>query len=309
MTRERQGVPPKLEIPKYNHASRFSKAWEPYIAANIYIYAVPLAIFLRRSRELDFSANKFDKSVQLVKSVFRVFSPDVVDAVSRHLSGSDRFGNLIDQHADNLGTFAPPQRTMTLASCQPDVRGLLEEVYMHHQKKIGELGYIDLLAGKIESVFGRGVVAVEEKIVESLAERAKLIVQLPIDYIFLPVTSDAAKGANSSRDTAFARDASGHLTAAGRERLLRGEIRCVPASVEYVGDKMRSAVQVHEISILVKFFTGASDAINLKLGITDEKATPLNRIGFRFNLRFLADYRSLGFTLVVAYLFAKICFK
>ena len=77
-----------LSIPRANQTSKYVESeWEFYIAANVYMYAIPFAIFLRRARELDFSPKIYERSgaMDIVQRVFRVFTPAVVDPIYRHL--------------------------------------------------------------------------------------------------------------------------------------------------------------------------------------------------------------------------------
>lgn len=293
-----------LTIPRYSHPSKYSPAWEAYIAANLHLYTVPLAIFLRRARELDFSAGKFDRSVEIVKRVFRVFNPAVVDAISRHLSGSAKFVHLTARHVEILGPYAMPQGHMSLSSCQPDMRSVLEEIHMQHIKKVRELGVIEWFEARLEGLFGRGVVSGEEKALEGLEERAKLIVQLPIDYDIIPSAGSRppAGEAASSGDKFPSRTQDGLLDEKGQQQIFAGAAKCNPADVAFRGDKMRSRVGSHEISFLVDFTVWLSDRVNRKLGL---------RLGekkgkFRLSFRFLADYRNILFLWATFYFILKI---
>jgi len=294
------------------------------------MYAVPLALFLRRARELDFSSHKFDSSIRLVKRVFRVFAPPVVDAVSRHLSqpagvsvdsamgaasSSDQWSYLVRQHMHRLGPYAPPPGPLSLAKCRGDMTSLLEEIYMQHMKKVRDLGIFERLEATFEGYFGKGVVSGEEKELGGLMERAKLIVKFPIDYEVFPdgpPTKAGSKARSATTSTAAAEDKplvrseDGTLTQLGRETILRGETKCSLSDVSYRGDKMRDTlVGTYEVSNLVMLTIRLSDYLNAKLGLAqepegddkagkvDEQAVWLKR--FRINLRFLADYRNLLF--------------
>jgi len=304
---------PKTEAPRalsivtnYNKPSMYDRSWEPYIAANLYMYTVPLAIFLRRARELDFSAAKFFESIQIVKRVFRVFSPEVVDAIARHLDRSSQLATappLVRHHVEALGAFAPPEGPMSLLSLKNDMQSLLEEIDMQHLKKVRELNIVDRWIGKVEGMFGKGVVSGEEKTLETLIERAKLIAGLPMDYDILPQSS--ASGSTKSADQAetgrLARKENGELTDYAREQLLAGQVKCDPAEVPYRGDKMRRRVGKYEISVLVELSLWASDRLNKRWGLSkDDDGT------FRINLRFLADYRNTLFLVLALYLLFKI---
>jgi hypothetical protein len=301
-----QAVARALTIPRYNQASKYAGAWEPYIAANVYMYAVPLAMFLRRARELDFSAGKFERSIEIVKRVFRVFTPEVLDTISRHLDSRQSLeaSHLVSFHTEILGPFGPPVGPMSLSSLKADVQSLLEEIDMQHFKKVRELDTLDWLVGKVEGLFGKGVVSGEEKTLETLMERAKLIARLPIDYDILP-----RKGTSTSIKSKEASDKAnlpthtkdGELSEYGREQLILGAVKCSPGDVPYYGDRMRARIGSHEIPLLVDLTIWASDALNEKFGFT--KNTDGN---FRVNLRFFADYRNSMFVVITTYLLFKL---
>lgn len=301
-------TPRTLSIPRYSHPSKYTPAWEAYIAANLHLYTVPLAIFLRRARELDFSAGKFDRSVEIVKRVFRVFNPAVVDVLSRHLNGSASFMHLTARHVENLGPYAMPQGAMSLESCQPDMRSLLEEIYMQHIKKVRDLGIMEWFEARLEGVFGRGVVSGQEKALEGLEERAKLIVQLPIDYDIIP--SDGARpsggDAASMGDKVPSRTQDGLLDEKGQQQIFAGATKCSPADVAYRGDRMRSRVGSHEISFLVDVTVWLSNRVNKKLGLElGDNGEKKGKQKFRFSFRFLADYRNILFLWAAAYFILK----
>jgi hypothetical protein len=111
------------------------------------MYAVPFAIFLRRARELDFSPKKYERSMEIVQRVFRVFTPAVVDAVSRHLGAvqnveEDSYSQF-KFHRSNLGPFAPPLNQISFTPLKADMQSLFDEVIMHHVKKVQELDTFD----------------------------------------------------------------------------------------------------------------------------------------------------------------------
>jgi hypothetical protein len=302
-------APRSLTIPRYSHPSKYTPAWEAYIAANLHLYTVPLAIFLRRARELDFSAGKFDRSVEIVKRVFRVFNPAVVDVLSRHLNGSAKFMNLTARHVENLGTYAMPPGAMSLKSCQPDMRSLLEEIHMQHIKKVRELGVIEWFEARLEGVFGRGVVSGQEKALEGLEERAKLIVQLPIDYDIIPSDSarPSAGDAALTGEKVLSRTQDGLLDEKGLQQIFAGATKCSPADVAYRGDKMLSRVGSHEISFLVDFTVWLSNRVNKKLGLgLTGNCEKKGKQKFRFSFRFLADYRNILFMWATFYFILKI---
>lgn len=95
------GAPNNLAIPKPSAASKFTAEWESYVAANLHLYIVPLAIFLKRSREIDFSSD-FNKNLDLVQRVIRVFSPRLVKFIHT-LTKSEGLDDVIPS-PDNHGT-------------------------------------------------------------------------------------------------------------------------------------------------------------------------------------------------------------
>lgn len=296
---ERSDVTRAITIPRYSHASKYNPSWEPYVAANIYLYTVPLAIFLRRARELDFSSSKFDRSVEIVKRVFRVYTPELVAALSRRT-----FTHLEQHHTIVLGPFAPPSACVSLSSCQSDMINLLEEIQMQHLKKVGELDIFDRMVSSMEGVFGRGVVSGEEKTLETLLERARLIASLPLDF---EIRSGARPSRSSgetvtAREKAPARGSDGLLTDEGRAQLVAGAARCRPEDVQYLGDRMRGRPGTYEVPLFVELSIASSDWLNKKFGLG---GAGKGASGLRFNLRFFADYRNLLFVSLVVFVFYK----
>jgi len=290
-------------IPSYSQPSKYDPSWEPYIAANLFMYCIPLAIFLRRARELDFSAGKFERSIQIVKRVFRVFSPDVVNAISNYLEHETSSNNaLLRSHLEALGPFAPPAgQSMSLSSLKNDMQSLLEEIDMQHMKKVRELDFLDRMIGRVEGIFGKGVVSGEEKTLGSLIERAKLIARLPIDYEILP-SNKSTTGTSGivAEEQDRLRNDNYELSEYGRQQLLRGQFKCDPSEVPYLGDKMRGRPGAYELPWLVNLTISASDWCNERLGLSKSGGK------FRINLRFLADYRNAMFFSLVAVVMLKI---
>jgi hypothetical protein len=294
-----------LRIPRAKEPSKYRPEWEPYIAANLHLYVIPLAIFLRRARELDFSAAKFERSMDIVKRVFRVFAPDVIHVIARLLDptllSSSELRHVVQKHVTLLGPFAPPSTPLSLSSLKSDMQSLLEEIDMQHVKKVRELDFFDRLIGRIEGWFGTGVVTGEEKKLESLVERAKLIAQVPLELEFIP-RDDKGSGKDGITNMPL-RDDDGNLSELVRQQIIRGEIKkCDPATVPYLGDLMRARVSSYEISFLVTLAIWASDEINSRLGFSGKPGT------FRVNLRWFADYRNLGFFVITSYILLKTLF-
>jgi hypothetical protein len=296
-----------LTIPRQNQTSKYvASQWESYIAANVYMYAVPLAIFLRRARELDFSVKKFDRSMEIVQRVFRVFTPTVVDAVSCFLDSAQHMEDshpLVEYHLKNLGTFAPPSGPMSLSSLKADMQSLLEEVHMHHVKKVLELDTFDWLVGKVEGLFGAGIVSGEEKTLETLIDRAKVITRLPIDYNILPRKGQLLSTQLPTQKTTSnlaTRAKGGELTSFGRGQLLSGYIRLNPDEVRFYSDRMRTKVNCYEIPFLVDLTLLISDSLNERLSFAVREDGK-----FRINLRFFADYRNFIFVISTLYILLR----
>ena len=291
-----------LTIPAHTTKSKYTAAWEPYVAANLYMYVVPLAIFLRRSRELDFSSGKSEGSIKLVQRAFRVFTPELVGTLKQLLGGHSQWSGLAEKHRSILGAFAPPLGPMTMQSLKKDMQSLLEEIQMQHVKKIRELDSISRMINKVEHMFGQGVASRDEKAMRDLLARARVIVQsdLELDLLKGMDTSNAALSNTHAGgdDIVPQRTATGELSASGKEELLRGQVKCDPSSISFRGDKMRLRPMTYEIGFLVTFLVWLSDLLNKKFEIDpDDKSR-----SFRFNLRFLADYRNLLSIVVVAYI-------
>lgn len=293
-----------LSIPRCNQPSKYiASDWEFYIASNVYMYAVPFAIFLRRARELDFSPKKYERSMETVQRVFRVFTPTVIDAIYRHLDVvqhmEEKSFSQVKYHRENLGSFAPPLNPMSLSTLKADMQSLLEEVVMHHVKKVRELDTFDWLVGKVEGLFGAGVVSGEEKTLEALMERAKVITRLPYDYNILLNKGKSLSKRNldkASTTNIQTRTKDGTLTSVGREQVVTGYIKLSPDEVRFCGDPMRLKVKSYEIPFLVDLTLWASDSLNELLGLTKQGEGQ-----FRINLRFFADYRNSIFVATIFY--------
>jgi len=301
-----------LIIPKATDSSRYDPSWEPYIAANVTMYAVPLALFIRRASEFDFGEKHMKSSVDWVKKVFRVFTPDVIQAIARHLptsSGavpSSKWPHFVDRHISILGPYAPPAGELSLSSCKNDMRGLLEEIYMQHMKKVRDLNVFERFFARCEGLFGKGVVLGEENELNDLVERAKLIVGLPIDFEIVPSGPATGTGAMTGREQLPIRAHDGVLTEVGRNNLIHGQSKCERSDVAYVGDKMRAQATSHEISILVQASIWLSDRLNEKFKLPKKNVSEQDESTawwekFRLNLRFLADYRNLLVMLFLIY--------
>lgn len=284
-----------LTIPRPTAESRYDRRWEGFIASNVYMYAVPLAIFLRRARELDFSSNKFNPSVRLVQRVFRVFSPDVVEAIDNNLGLSGGFVAQINRHRYLLDKHAPPSGHPSMSSLGHDATGLLEEVYAQHYKNIRSQDIFDAIGSKIEGFFGHGVVSGEEKSLKDLLERAKVIARLPVDFQVDDSVRTSKSSAKKEAVHTLKRERDGSLSETAKKDVLIGKARCDPLEVSFVGDRAQARPGTYELPFLI-------DAMN-SLSISIEKKS-----GIRLRLRFFADYRNFCFTLLLVYLGWKLIF-
>lgn len=275
-----------ITIPKATAPSTYTCAWEPYIAANLYLYTVPLAIFLRRARELDFSSNEFAKSLSHMQRVFRVFTPEVVRVIDRLLAreaGNNPLSEMVAQHERNLGAFCPPigREGLSLSSCMQDMHNVLEEIFLQHQKKIREQDFLDRIEQKLEGLFGQGTRG-DEVALEKLLTQARVIASLPADYVVLPGEKKGSKSGASSilfsaKENEYQpeRVHGGLLTETGRQQILTGVRKCNAMEVAYLGDPMYSRIKSYEIPFLVKWTVWASDWMNTRL---DEAVPALNII-------------------------------
>eukprot|EP00980_Cylindrotheca_fusiformis_P024513 scaffold11979_cov130-Cylindrotheca_fusiformis.AAC.1 len=302
-TKSKTSSSPKVTYPKPKHRSAYKPEWEPYIASNLHLYTVPLAIFLRRARELDFSPKHYDRSLATVLRVFRVFTPEVVGVINKLLEarrGGSQFSGIVARHEQNLGVYAPPENQLSLSSCQDDMHNLLEEICLQHLKKVDSLDIFDRAIAKLESYFGGGAYAGDEKELAKLADKAKVIVGFPAGYEVMPALKAGSfeSSATDFVDSSVDRTTSGMLTDAGRQRLIAGSVKCNPEDVDYFGDKMLGRPQSHEIRWLVPLLVSVSKFLNAKLGIQppeDAYSYSNSLLPKRFNLRFLADYRNIIF--------------
>jgi hypothetical protein len=314
--------PRQMLIPKAMDKSRYHSGWETYIAANLFVYLVPFAIFLRRAREMDFSTSStFNRSYQVLRRVFRVFTPDVVAALSRIAYASSSLAHestcspLTTQLTKCLGPYAPPPGGgfFSLASCQADFRSLLEEIYSHYQKRARERGIVEKMAACIENFFlSRGFGAAsfesEERMIKRLVDDARLIGQFPIEDQIVGsfVSSEKENGFSKTNEYAFTdsplRNEEGMLTAQGSKLAMTGAIKCDPLDVHFRGDPMLARPGSYEIVALVELTVWISQEINQRLGLKARPSKSHHFLGFdRINLRFFADYRNLLFIAVLTY--------
>lgn len=274
-----------VDTPRHDQNSKYDPSWEPYVAANLYMYLVPLAIFVRRARELDFSVTR---SFETVSKVFRVFTPELVNVLSRHLD-SIQDSRLVEQHKNLLGVFCPYGR-LQLSSLERDLRQLFEDVDSRRVKSTHQAPMIQTWFESGTNVF----LSTDQKVVK-LKERAIVIAQLPVGTNFRSTRAPNATSKGSLSPLRPDRLPNGELSVIGREQIWKGIASCSPDEISYVGDYMRRMPNSHEPEILVLFLLLVSDFLNDCFGLNKE--TP----GRRVNLRWFADYRHLLFACTILF--------
>mmetsp|Transcript_5091 Transcript_5091/g.5789 ORF Transcript_5091/g.5789 Transcript_5091/m.5789 type:complete len:936 (+) Transcript_5091:95-2902(+) len=320
------------ETPKPTAKSKYIPAWESYVAANLHFYVVPLAIFLRRARELDFSKKEFRSSMGCVQRVLRVFSPQLVLVLEKLLKherdSSDISSEMISfvrRHEETLRQYCPPRprevntdrNVWSLEMLQQDMHNLLEEVELQHQKTVGEEDTFERISSYIEGLFGEGSMA-EERMINNLVRKAKIIVKFSPDYEVLPNSKSrgtVTRGFHTSlREEGLSsgpeRGQNGFITNKGREQITVGFKKCNAMDISFIGDPMTARVNNYEVELLVKVSVFVSNWINSYFGFVPlshqhsfrdgEKDLTLllkeqeerKNIRFRVNLRFIADTRN-----------------
>lgn len=304
--------------PKGTAPSKYSQKWESYVAANFHFYTVPLSIFIRRAREFDFS----DKLLHYVQRVFRVYSPSLVQFLEILIDKPGRYKKILEHHNDLLGEFCPPlndkrpglnESNRKLTSLQGDMHTLLEEICISHEKKMREQGLIEKIELYLENLFG-GTMSTDSTI-SKLIQSGRIIVDFPEDYNTLKQSfkgedANATKVVNI-RTFSPERGEYGLITEQGRVQLVKGYRQCdkLDAVFYELGDPMYSRVKSYEMARIVQLSIMISEWLNCRLGLivptrtqdeyaSDEQFLNLlrqrknrRRILFRFNLRFIADYR------------------
>ena len=222
-------TPSRLTFPRFDAASKYTpEKWEPYVAANLHLYTVPLSIFLKRAKEFDFSTAHFDKSLGYIQRVLRVFSPALVKTIHKMTIVNENVLNdrssidfylfqLKQIHEDNLGGFAPPPPTPPhtgnsirslsapvsekfgyhFLQCCSDAQTLIEELHFQQRKKIRELDFVDRFVAKFEGYFGTGVVQGNDRAIQKIMLQLRNMMELPKDFEFIPKDGNAMNGANS----------------------------------------------------------------------------------------------------------------
>ncbi|KAL3782307.1 hypothetical protein HJC23_001915 [Cyclotella cryptica] len=311
--------------PKPTSRSAYTPQWEAYVAANLHFYTVPLAIFLRRARELEFSsASEFSRSLAMVQRVLRCYPKPIVNVLNFVLnSRADAVTNgIVSRHGEVLGPYLPPE-DWKLSSCQIDAMNLLDDIFVQYEKRVRDMDFIDRLEANIAALFS-GKIGREEANVQSILSQLKCLVGLPTEYqVAIEIAPKHSYGSwfsflgNASTDTQVdwsgpERTPDGLLTDLGRRQISAGTRKCSPFDVHYIGDPMLAPYQSYEVPALVDLTIVLSNYLNHKLGFVpwpsiaedadkDEDILSKNiremkrhnKIVFRLNLRFLADYRNV----------------
>lgn len=280
-----------------------------------------LSLFLRRSRELDFSSRSFDRSINLVKRVTRIFSPEVVSIISKISDSPDSF-TATRLHKKNLGDCCP-LGSHHLGGCADDARLLLEEVYIQQMKEVKQQNVLEKAEDWLNFIFSSGGSKARLKDIERLAKILSRVVGQKLE----PTTSFNTE-ADSSKNDCFLSflperdEAMGiFLTEKGSEDLLHGPNQCAPMAILAIGDPLTNPViGTYEIRILVRLAVIVSQWLNSRIGLdalhnctgkeldtyidrSDEAFHELIRNArdleatrktwFRFNLRIFADFRAI----------------
>ena len=266
--------------------SYYTPKWEAYVAANLHLYTIPLAIFLRRAREFDFSRDNFHKSLDTVRRVFRVYTPELVNCLNRLLRNeAPEYIQIVSSHTKKLEPYLPPNlSSLSLSSCQKDMTNLLEDIYSEHLKKVTDQ---NVFWPFIDSFLGSGATSGEEKTLNALLERARIMVQLGDDYRFKTASSEESQSPSLASDRVVQKDSNGRLTDESFQKIFFGETKCSPSDVTYNGDMMKSREGTDEVPILIELFVFLSEYLHQKTG-------------FKVNLRYFANWRNLISSLVIS---------
>jgi hypothetical protein len=311
--KQKENVFPSQPI-KSNFRRKYTANWEPYLASNLYLYTVPLALFIRRARELDFSSQHFSQSFKLLDRVLRVYSPDLIASIHAIEAKSDDHSmtSLVAAHVANLDVYAPSNvGSFPLTSIQSSVGILLEEIQMQYQKTVMRRGFFDKLEAKIESYFHfLGLADLsqgEDRKIQLLIEKAKLLSNDSSKfetYSFGTMKNESTNQLFSGKSGVhelYQRLDNGTLTDHGREQILSGKSFLKATDISLiVADKLHGSIQTHEIKWLVHLTIQASEYLNSKLSLDGKERIPM-----RINLRFLADYRNLILLAMISWLWSR----
>lgn len=282
----RTEIYPSLVQPKPTSPSTYTLQWESYVICHAHYYTVPLAIFLKRARELDFSSSaEYTRSLALVQRVLRVYSMGVVNVLSNVFNSrrADALtSSLFARHCQNMGAYCP-LTNWKLVDCQLDGTNLLEELFGQNQKRRAGMDILDRLEAKFNALF-EGKIGTEEAALNNILVQVRNLVHLPLDYRVLVDDSSGSRsfglwrmiglGAKDSDAPAHSdnvqfpdRSSDGRLTDLGRQQLYAGLYKCNPMDIPYVGDPMLARVKSYEIPTLVDLTIRLSNYLNKKLGL------------------------------------------
>jgi hypothetical protein len=160
-------------------------------------------------------------------------------------------------------------------------------------------------------------------LLEKVIEQGKLIVGFPLDYEVIPSKKkDTPNNINESLALSPERASDTLLTDTGRKQVACGARLC-SKSIVSLGDPMYYRPRCYEIPLLVQLTIKLSEKLNNYLGLCkysedtnnaearDGKSSlarmikqrnEYREVMFRFNLRFLADYRNCLFIVFVSLL-------
>ncbi|KAL3821635.1 hypothetical protein ACHAXA_006055 [Cyclostephanos tholiformis] len=327
---------PSYRQPRPTSPSEYDPRWESYVVCNAHFYTVPLAIFLRRARELDFaSIGEYPRSLALVQRVLRVYSKCVVNVLNGVLNPrrADALTTLLlERHGRIMNAYCPPTTNWKLSDCQLDVTNLLEELYGQYQKRRAGMDFLERMEARL-NVLSVGKMGGDEAALENILSQVRYLVQLPMDYQVLPDQPNVSFGvwhllglgskdaveSYSENSLLSVRGPDGRLTDSGRQQLSAGLCKCDPV-LTYIGDPLFSRVKTYEIPALVELTVWISTYLNNKLRLTGPSLSPgvgfddddalskrfremkqYEKVKLRINLRFLADRRILTTLLVILF--------
>lgn len=335
--RKTQEYQTTLEKPKSTSASKYTPAWETYVAANLHLYLVPLSIFLFRAREFDFSKDGFNSAVDTVRKVFRVFSPALVKTlqtlmihnVSDDLSNNDKaLFSLVQSHEHILGKFRPPRpqagdnekNTWKMELLQQDMHALLEEIILQQRKSQSERDFFERLDTRLQRLVG-GTQS-EEQTIKTIVEKGKGIANFPKNYkVFPDGNGDTSNALNTSQSlfegVSPEHDQRGYMTETGRIQLREGSKICNAMDISFIGDPLYARIKDYESQFVLTFAIFLSNWLNDYFGFStspqshrrSQKRTDISHLlkeqndvrgmKFRINLRFIADTRNWLFFVVI----------
>ena len=239
---------------------------------------------------------------------------------------------LKEEHNNRLGDYCPANPHPTLfASCVTDIESLLQNVvreyYTLRQSPYAKFAPTTYSSLPTEESMHQLAYGFKGLIYDQ--------VSLDLQQIFFVPTSDASAQPESISSSTISsiyetiksklrpdpvesnqpeRDGI-YLTQKGREQIFNGTKQCQPYEYKYIGDPMKAKVQSYEISLLVDatlrisfFLNNAVFGIKEDITIVDimhKERSSLDELlkehemylecSFRFNFRFLADWRNVVF--------------